>query len=75
MHPLPGTPIAGVVIEIVSGTAGMAIVVTGLVAAALRALAVVGGSSPERVEWMTSIGFFGGAVVSMVFLALDLVVG
>ena len=57
-------PIAGVVIEIVSGAAGMAIVVTGLVATALRALAVLGESSHERVEWLTSLGFVIGIVLS-----------
>lgn len=68
-------PIAGVVIEIVSSAAGMAIVVTGLVATALRALAVLGESSHERVEWMTSMGFVIGIVLSAFLLALDLVLG
>jgi hypothetical protein len=43
-------PIAGVVIEVVSNAAAMAIVVTGLVATALRAMAVLGEYSHERVE-------------------------
>jgi hypothetical protein len=68
-------PFAGVVIEVVSETAGMAIVVTGLAAAALRALAVLGESSHERVEWLTSFGFVIGIVLSVLLLAFDLVFG
>lgn len=68
-------PMAGIVIEIVSSAAGMAIVVTGLVATALRALAVLGESSHERVEWLTSMGFVIGIVLSALLLALDLVLG
>jgi hypothetical protein len=67
--------IAGVVIEVVTSAAGMAIVVTGLVATALRTLAVLGESSHERVEWLTSMGFIIGIVLSALLLALDLVIG
>jgi hypothetical protein len=75
MHSLIEMPIAGIVVEVVSSTAGMAIVVTGLAAAAFRAMAVLKESSPERVEWMTSVGFGGGIALAIAFLALDLVVG
>ena len=51
--------LARVVIDTVSSMAGMVIVVTGLSAGALRALAVLTDSPPERVEWMTAAGFAG----------------
>lgn len=66
-------PIAGVVIEVVSDVAGTIIVLTGLLAAGLRTVAVLTKSSPERVEWLTAIGFLSGVMWAAVFLALDVV--
>jgi hypothetical protein len=58
-------------VDFVSDAAGMMIVLTGLAAGALRTVAVLGESSSERIEWMTALGFVGGAAISTVFLALD----
>ncbi len=52
----PPLPTAGVVVDVVSDTAGMALVVTGLVAAGLRAIAILNEFSQERIEWLTSAG-------------------
>jgi len=68
-------PFAGFVVDLVSGIAGVAIMLTGLFAGAFRALAVLGRSSPERVEWLTAAGFAGGIAVAVLFLALDVVLG
>jgi hypothetical protein len=66
-------PLAGIVIELVSGVAGTMILLTGLLAAAFRAFAILAESQPERVEWLTAVGFLSGLVFSALFLALDVV--
>ncbi len=71
----PEIPLAGVVIDVVSDVAGTMIVLTGLLAAALRTGAVLAKSSSERVEWVTALGFLWGAIVATMLLALDAVLG
>lgn len=68
-------PLAGVVIDVVSGTLGMMLLVTGAVAGMLRAGAVLAASEPERVEWLTAAGFAGGVAIALLVLALDTVLG
>jgi len=76
MAPHPsGIPPAGVVIDVVSDVAGTIIVLTGLLAAGLRTVAVLTKSSPERAEWLTAIGFLSGVMCAAVLLALDVVMG
>ena len=48
---------------------------TGIFAGAMRALAILKGSSPEQVEWMTAAGFTGGLAFGVLLFALDLVFG
>jgi stage V sporulation protein SpoVS len=68
-------PMVGVVVEVVSGMAGIMAVSTGLVAGAMRAVAILKGFPPERVEWMTAAGFVGGFAAGALVLAFDLVFG
>lgn len=68
------TPFAGIVIDLVSGVAGAVIVLTGLLAGAFRALAILGESSPERVEWLTAVGFVAGMAIAGILLVMDLAV-
>jgi hypothetical protein len=72
---LKSTPIAGVVVEIISGSAGTMLVSTGLLAGVLRALAVLKKFPAEQVEWLTAAGFAAGLVSGALILALDLVLG
>jgi hypothetical protein len=67
-------PIAGVVVDIVTDVAGTMIVLTGLIAGAFRAGAVLAKATPERVESMTALGFLWGVVMTGVLLAMDAVV-
>jgi hypothetical protein len=69
--PLPEISLAGVAIDVVSDVAGTTIVLTGLLAAALRTGAVLAKSSPERVEWLTALGFLWGAMIAAMLLTLD----
>jgi len=71
----PDVPIAGVVIDVVSDVAGTSILLTGLMAAGLRAMAVLTNASPQRVEWLTAIGFLSGMFFAAVFLAMDVALG
>ena len=64
-----------VVVDTVSSMAGMVLVVTGLLAGALRALAVLSNSPAERVESLTAMGFIGGAGVAFLFFLLDAAIG
>ncbi|HEX5712546.1 MAG TPA: hypothetical protein VFX85_04445 [Solirubrobacterales bacterium] len=75
MQAVPALPISGVVIDVVSSAAGMAAVVTGLTATGLRALAVLGKSPQEQIEWLTSVGFASGIAISLLLFVFDLVVG
>lgn len=59
--------------ELVSGMAGTMVVSTGFFAGALRAVAVLQRSPAEQVEWMTAVGFVGGAVLGAFIFILDLV--
>jgi len=56
----PEAPLAGLVLDLASDIAGSAVLFTGLVAAALRTIAVLAEMQPERVEWMTAVGFLVG---------------
>jgi len=53
----------------------MALVVTGIFAGALRSLAVLGEAAPERIEWMTAVGFATGVAFATLLLLLDAVLG
>jgi hypothetical protein len=68
-------PIAGLVVELISGTAGTMLVSTGFLAGVLRALAVLRRYPAEQVEWLTAAGFAGGFALGALILALDLVLG
>jgi hypothetical protein len=73
--PLEYPPIAGLVVELISGAAGTMLVSTGFLAGVLRALAVLRKFPAEQVEWLTAAGFAGGLVFGVLVLVLDLVLG
>ena len=66
-------PLAGVLVEAISGIAGTLVVVTGLSAGAFRAWAVLRKSLPDEVEWATAAGFAVGAAFGALIVALDAV--
>lgn len=72
---IPAFSFAGVVIDVVSDVTGTIILLTGLLAAGLRTVAVLTNSSPERIEWFTAIGFLSGIWFAAVLLAVDVVLG
>lgn len=72
---LESPPIAGVVVDLISGAAGTMLVSTGLLAGAMRALAVLRRSSAEQVELLTAAGFAAGLAFGTLVLVLDLVLG
>jgi hypothetical protein len=72
---LESPSIAGVVVEIISGAAGTLLVSTGLLAGAMRALAVLRRSPAEQVELLTAAGFAVGLAFGALILVLDLVLG
>lgn len=73
--PLESPPIAGMVVDLISGAAGTMLVSTGLLAGVMRALAVLRRSPAERVESLTAAGFVGGLAFGALILVLDLVLG
>jgi hypothetical protein len=73
--PWASLPIAGVVVEIVSGAAATMLLATGFLAGALRALAVLRKFPAEQVEWLTAVGFAAGLVFGILVLILDQVIG
>jgi hypothetical protein len=72
---LESPPIAGMVVDLISGAAGTMLVATGLLAGVLRALAILRKSPAEQVEWLTAVGFAGGLIAGALTLVLDLVLG
>jgi hypothetical protein len=66
---------AGIFLDIVSRTGGTMVVSTGLVAGAMRALAILRGFQTERIEWMTAAGFAGGIVLAGLILLIDFAFG
>jgi hypothetical protein len=66
-------PVAGLLVEAISGIAGTFVLATGLAAGALRAWAVLRESTSERVERATAVGFVVGAALGAGILALDVV--
>ena len=72
MHPLISDwlPLA-LLLEFVSNLGGSLLVVTGALAGALRAWAVLTESPPDRIEWMTALGFAIGAMRMILFVFVD----
>jgi hypothetical protein len=71
---VPGLPIAGIVVDLVSGITETILLLTGLMAGIFRTAAILGRSSPERAETITAIGFLSGIVLAVLLLALDVAV-
>jgi hypothetical protein len=67
--------IAGLFVDFVSGAAGAMVLITGVVAGAMRALAILLGGAPSQVEWMTAAGFAVGIAFSLIVFALDFLWG
>jgi hypothetical protein len=66
-------PVAGVLVEAISGVAGTLVISTGLSAGALRAWAVLKEFPSDRVERATAAGFAAGAAFGALIVAFDLV--
>lgn len=66
---------AGILFDLVSKMGGTVVVSTGLVAGAMRALAILRGFEVERIEWMTAAGFVGGIVLAGLILLIDFAFG
>lgn len=71
----PVIPLAGLVLDMASDIAGTAVLFTGLVAAGLRTIAVRADLQPERVEWMTAMGFLVGMCFAGVLVVFDVAMG
>jgi hypothetical protein len=69
------TQIAGVFIEFASGTASTVAIITGVVAGATRALAILLGGTPIQVEWATAVGFAAGIGIFLFIFVLDFLWG
>jgi hypothetical protein len=67
-------PVAAAIVDGVANVAGTMLALTGLLAAALRAGAVLAKSPPEKVEWLTALGFLWGLMMALVSLVLDLLI-
>jgi hypothetical protein len=58
--------------DLVSGAAGVVVVLSGVFAGIARAYAVLIGASPGQVERATAVGFLVGATLAVVLLIGDL---
>ncbi|HEY5708558.1 MAG TPA: hypothetical protein VIS51_04120 [Solirubrobacterales bacterium] len=58
--------------DLVSGAAGVVVVLSGVFAGIARAYAVLCGADPDRVERATAVGFLVGAALAVVLLIGDL---
>jgi hypothetical protein len=59
--------------DLVSGTAGVVVVLSGVFAGVARAYAVLIGATSSQVERATAIGFLAGAILAVLLLMGDLV--
>jgi len=57
--------------ELVSTSAGTVVVITGAFAGSARASAVLRRLPPDRVEWMTAVGFVGGVAATILLVIVD----
>jgi membrane associated rhomboid family serine protease len=64
MSPASTTPLT----DLVSGAAGVVVVLSGVIAGIARAYAVLIGASPDRIERATAIGFLIGAALAALLL-------
>jgi hypothetical protein len=58
--------------DLVSGAAGVVVVLSGVFAGIARANAVLIGASPGQVERATAVGFLAGATLAVLLLIGDL---
>jgi hypothetical protein len=59
--------------DLVNGAAGLVVVLSGLVAAATRSVAILYGWPEKAVERATAIGFLAGAGIAVLVLGISLV--
>jgi len=64
MFPASTTPLT----DLVSGAAGVVVVLSGVFAGIARAYAVLIGASPSRIERATAVGFLIGATLAALLL-------
>jgi hypothetical protein len=57
--------------EVVSRSAGTMVVITGVLAGCSRATAVLRRFPADRVEWMTTVGFVGGVLATLLLVCVD----
>jgi len=58
--------------DLVNGAAGLVVVLSGLVAAATRSVAILYGRSEKAVERATAVGFLAGAGIAVLVLGIGL---
>jgi hypothetical protein len=58
--------------DLVSGVAGVVVVLSGVFAGIARAYAVLAGATPSQVERATAVGFLTGAILAVLLLVGEL---
>lgn len=58
-------------LDIVSNLGGSLLVVTGVLAGGFRSWAVLTELPPDRIEWMTALGFVVGAVATILSVFVE----
>jgi hypothetical protein len=72
---LPGAAaMVGLLADFISGGIASLVGLTGLCAGAAHYGSVLAGLPKRKVEWMTGVGFFSGAVVGLVVMLVNAVV-
>jgi hypothetical protein len=61
--------------DLVSGTAGVVVILSGVFAGIARAYSVLIGATPSQVERATAVGFLAGAALAVFLLGSDLLWG
>jgi hypothetical protein len=68
---LPKMPLAGLLIDVLSGAVAVLLGCTSLLGGAAHYGAVLANRSEREIERATGFGFFLGAVIGTIALALD----
>lgn len=64
MAPATATPFT----DLISVTAGVVVILSGVFAGIARVYAILRGAAPDRVERVTAVGFLVGAALAVVLL-------
>jgi hypothetical protein len=69
--PAPSEVPLALLLEVSTHLGGSLLVVTGAIAGTLRTLAVLTKVSPDRIEWVTALGFAFGVMMTILFVFID----